>query len=89
MRITALDRKLLRDLGRLQMQAVAIALVVASGVALFLASVTTYRSLRLSETRYYSERRFADVWSRLARAPEGIVRDLAAIPGTGPSSYVS
>jgi hypothetical protein len=65
--IRALDRKLLRDLARLKTQAVAIALVVASGVASFVATVTTYRSLRVSEDRY-STRALGDDW---AGASEG------------------
>ncbi|HEU5261561.1 MAG TPA: ABC transporter permease [Gemmatimonadales bacterium] len=79
--IKALDRKLLRDLRRLRTQAVAIALVAASGVALFVATATTYRSLRLSQSRYYEGWRFAHVWVRLARAPDRILGDLAALPG--------
>ena len=75
----ALDRKLLRDLGRMKTQAVAIALVVASGTALFIGTATTSRALRLSEEKYYDDHRFAHVWSRLARAPESVVRRLAAI----------
>ena len=79
--IKALDRKLLRDLAQLRTQAIAIALVVASGVALFLGTGITYRSLQLSEARYYREQRFADVWAPFVRAPRGVLRDLAAIRG--------
>lgn len=77
----ALDRKLLRDLGRLKAQTAAIALVVASGITLFVGTATTSRALRLSELRYYDEHRFAHVWSGLAHAPERVVQQLAAIPG--------
>lgn len=77
----ALDRKLLRDLARMKTQAVAIALVVASGVAIFIATATAYRALVLSEARYYEQSRFAHVWVRLARAPDAILRDVAALPG--------
>jgi len=77
----ALDRKLLRDLARMKAQAVAIALVVASGVALFVATMTTYRSLRASEAVFYRQQRFAQVWSGLGRAPLSVARDLAALPG--------
>jgi putative ABC transport system permease protein len=79
--VRALDVKLFRDLARMKAQAIAIALVVASGVALFVAALTTYRSLRVSEHHYYASQRFADVWSSLARAPRPVARDLAAIPG--------
>src|SRR6266508_778169 len=77
----ALDRKLLRDLGRMQFQALAIALIVASGVALFVAMFTAYRSLRTSQHHFYTEQRFAQIWSSLGRAPRTIARELAAIPG--------
>jgi putative ABC transport system permease protein len=50
--IRALDRKLLRDLARMKTQALAIAMVVASGMALFVGTATTNRALRLSQERY-------------------------------------
>lgn len=77
----ALDRKLLRDLARLKVQVAAIALVVASGVALFVAMLSTYRSLRVSSDIYYREHRFAHVWADLSRAPRSVTRDVAVIPG--------
>jgi putative ABC transport system permease protein len=77
----ALDRKLLRDLGRMKMQVLAIALVVAAGVTLFLMMFTAYDAMRASEHHFYTEQRFAHVWSSLARAPRSVARDLAAIPG--------
>jgi putative ABC transport system permease protein len=77
----ALDRKLLRDLGRMRMQALAIALIVASGVALFIAMFTAYRSVRVSGQLFYTQQRFAHVWSSLAQAPRSLERELADIPG--------
>jgi putative ABC transport system permease protein len=77
----ALDQKVLRDLSRIKGQAFAIALVIASGVALFLGMVTTYRSLRLSEHHYYDQRRFAHVWAVMSRAPRSITREVAAVAG--------
>jgi putative ABC transport system permease protein len=43
--MSALDRKLFRDLGRMWAQALAIALVMACGVAVLVLSVGTYRSI--------------------------------------------
>jgi putative ABC transport system permease protein len=77
----ALDRKLLRDLVRMKGQAAAIALVVAAGVSLFIATVAAYRALRVSEHHYYTSQRFAQVWSSLARAPLSKLRELQAVPG--------
>jgi len=77
----ALDRKLVRDLARMKAQAIAIALVVASGVAVFVATMTTYRSLRASEAVFYRQQRFGQVWSGLGRAPLSVAHDIAALPG--------
>ncbi|HEU4727757.1 MAG TPA: ABC transporter permease [Kofleriaceae bacterium] len=77
----ALDRKLLRDLGRMKAQALAIALVVAAGVTLFIMMFTAYDAVRASEHHFYTEQRFAHVWSSIARAPRSAAHDLAAIPG--------
>jgi putative ABC transport system permease protein len=77
----ALDQKLLRDLARMKVQALAIAFVVGSGIALFVGTATTSRALRLSEERYYADQRFAQVWSRLSRAPASVIDRIAAIPG--------
>jgi putative ABC transport system permease protein len=77
----ALDRKLVRDLARLKMQAIAIGLVIAAGTAVFVGTAATARALRLSEERYYAEHRFAHVWTHLVRAPDAVLRDLSSIPG--------
>jgi len=77
----ALDRKLLRDIVRMKAQVAAIALVVASGVALFVATATAYRSLRTSERTYYTEQGFAHVWCQLARAPRAVARAIEALSG--------
>ena len=77
----ALDRKLVRDLTRLRMQAIAIALVVAAGTAAFIGTAATARALRLSQERDYADHRFAHVWTRLVRAPESLLPQLAGIPG--------
>ncbi|MBI2747391.1 MAG: ABC transporter permease [Burkholderiales bacterium] len=77
----ALDRKLLRDLRLMWSQAVTIALVVASGVAGFIATFSAYDALSWSREVYYTESRFADVFANLKRAPLALERQLAALPG--------
>lgn len=77
----ALDRKLLREFVRMKAQAAAVAFVLAAGVAIFVGMLATYRSLRVSEHHYYTEQRFAQVWSSLARAPSSVIQSIAAIPG--------
>jgi len=79
--VKALDRKLLRDLRLMWSQALTIALVVASGVAGFIATFSAYDGLSWSREVYYTESRFADVFASLKRAPLALERQLAALPG--------
>ena len=59
----ALDRKLLRDLRAMWSQVLTIALVVASGVAGFITTLSAVDSLALARDRFYAEARFADVFA--------------------------
>lgn len=76
-----LDRKLARDLWRLRAQVLAIALLVAVGVATFTGALSTYRSLFESQQRTYETYRFAHVFASLRRAPEAVAGRLEQIPG--------
>ncbi|MCM2252791.1 MAG: ABC transporter permease [Ramlibacter sp.] len=77
----ALDRKVLRDLRLLWSQALTIALVVASGIAGFVACLSAVDSLALARDRYYERDRFADVFATVKRAPDALARRLAGIDG--------
>lgn len=77
----ALDRKLLRDLARLKGPLVTITLVVGCGVAVFVGMQATAASLERSCARYYERYRFADVFTRVKRAPRVLLDELRAIPG--------
>ncbi|QEL26856.1 FtsX-like permease family protein (plasmid) [Bosea sp. F3-2] len=77
----ALDIKLLRDLGRLWAQALAIALVVAGGAATLILAVGSYRSLNETRTAYYERYHFADVFASVRRAPKTLVDQINEIPG--------
>lgn len=79
--IKALDRKLLRDLAGMWGQALAIALVIASGVSTFVMSLSTMDSLRFTQQSFYRDYRFADVFASLKRAPQSLARRIAEIPG--------
>jgi putative ABC transport system permease protein len=76
-----LDRKVLRDLRRMWAQALAIALVMASGVATFVLASGAYRSLEETRATYYQRYRFADVFAQVRRAPKSVVEQVQAIPG--------
>jgi putative ABC transport system permease protein len=77
----SLDRKLLRDLRLMWSQALTIALVVASGIAGFVTSLSAVDSLAAARDRFYSEGRFADVFAGIRRAPNTLVDTLRDVPG--------
>ena len=80
--MSMLDRKLLRDLGRMKGQVATIAVVIACGVAVIIAALSTYESLQWSQRHYYETARFAQVLNlTLKRAPAPLVQQLRAIPG--------
>jgi putative ABC transport system permease protein len=79
--VRALDRKLLRDLKRLWAQALAIAAVIAGGVATLLLAVGSHHSLDETRAAYYERYDFADVFAHVRRAPEFLIGDIARIPG--------
>src|SRR5512146_1864214 len=80
-RLRALDRKLLRDLRRIGVQAFAIAVLVGCAVAVFIGSAATWRAIARSQARYYETNRFAQVFAEVRRAPEPVAAELAALPG--------
>ncbi|MFM7447944.1 MAG: ABC transporter permease [Leptolyngbyaceae cyanobacterium] len=79
----SLDKKLVRDLGRLWGQLLAIALIVACGIASFVSMSGTYHSLKLTQAAYYDQYRFAQVFAQLKRAPLALTEAIRAIPGVG------
>ena len=76
-----LFKKLYRDIAHLRGQVIATALVVACGVASFVAMRSTYDSLLATQEEYYTEYRFGEVFAHLTRAPESIKPSLEKIPG--------
>ena len=79
--IAQLDRKLLRDLKRLKGQAIAVAVVMACGLAMMITTRSLITSLATARSNYYEAYRFADVFGSLKRAPNNLVERLAALPG--------
>ena len=76
-----LDIKLFRDLRHLWAQALAIALVIAGGVATLVLAVGSFRSLAETRTAYYERYQFADVFAVMRRAPKTLINQIAEIPG--------
>lgn len=79
--LTALDRKLLRDLWQMKTQVAAIVLVIASGIATFVMSLATLHSLAATQQSFYADYRFADVFASCKRAPAHLAERIASIPG--------
>jgi putative ABC transport system permease protein len=79
--VTALQRKLWRDLGQLRGQVIAIALVVIGGIGTMVMAQSNYGALADTRALYYAEYRFADVFARVARAPLTVLEAVRAIPG--------
>jgi putative ABC transport system permease protein len=77
----ALDKKLWRDLWQMKGQALAIVLVIMSGVSTFVMFISTMDSLNITRDRFYRDNSFADVFASLKRAPEDLKERIREIPG--------
>jgi putative ABC transport system permease protein len=76
-----LDIKLFRDLIRLWAQALAVALVMACGVATLILAVGVHRSLEETRATYYERYRFGDMFASAVRAPKSLAATIAEIDG--------
>jgi len=77
----AINRKLWREVWHIRGQALAIALILACGVAIFVMSLSTVESLQDTQETYYKNQHFADVFANLKRAPENVKLRIQNIPG--------
>ncbi|TNE74363.1 MAG: FtsX-like permease family protein [Gammaproteobacteria bacterium] len=73
--------KLRRELWQMRGQVLAIALVIAGGVAVCVMSLVNYSSLNATRSEYYDQYRFADVFAGLKRAPEHVAKRIKSLPG--------
>lgn len=76
-----LDRKLVRDLWAIKGQALAIAVVIGCGVGMYLMSKGMLASLADTRAAYYERYRFANIWAPVKRAPNGLLEQIAELPG--------
>ena len=79
--ISHLDRKLWRDLRRMKGQAIAVAVVMACGLAMMIMARSLIFSLETTRREYYEANRFADVFAHLKRAPLSTADRVKDIPG--------
>ena len=76
----AIDRKLVRELWGMRMQALAIAMVIVSGVSIFIMSLSTLDSLYETRESYYRDHHFAHVFTSLKRAPLSLLGRIEEFP---------
>ncbi len=76
-----LDKKLLRDLLRIWAQSLAVAMVMACGVATIILAVGASRSLEETRSAFYDRYRFGSVFASVVRAPDHLESRIKAIPG--------
>lgn len=79
--LTPLDLKLLRDLGRMKGQVVAVSLVMACGLAMMIMTRSLLMTLEQTRDAYYQSHRMADVFGTLKRAPLSLGERLLRVPG--------
>ncbi|MFN5530932.1 MAG: ABC transporter permease, partial [Planctomycetaceae bacterium] len=79
--LSALDRKLIRDIWQMRGQMVAIISVIACGVGTFVMSLTTQAALSSTQQAYYDRYRFADIFANLKQAPNTLIPRLGEIAG--------
>lgn len=62
-------------------QVLAISLVIAAAVSLYVMYLVTFQSLQLTQQNYYDQYRFAQIFATLKRAPLYIKNQISQIPG--------
>jgi len=77
----ALHRKLFRDLAHVRSQAIAIALVLAAGIAMYVAYYSTFDSLQRTRAAYYADYGFGDLFANAKRAPLSLAPRFLEIDG--------
>ena len=79
--ISPLDRKLLRDLGKMKGQVLAVSLVMACGLAMMIMTRSLIMTLETTRESYYQKFAMADIFATLKRAPLSVADRLATLPG--------
>jgi putative ABC transport system permease protein len=79
--ISPLDRKLLRDLGKMKGQVFAVSLVMACGLAMMIMTRSLIMTLETTRSTYYQKHAMADIFATLKRAPLSVAGQLTTLPG--------
>ncbi len=79
--ISPLDKKLLRDIGKMKGQVLAVSLVMACGLAMMIMTRSLILTLETARTTYYQKNAMADLFGSLIRAPLSVAEQLSKLPG--------
>lgn len=79
--MSALNRKLIRELRSLTGQVFAIGLIVAAGVMVLMVTINTLYSLQQAQQKFYHNYHFAEVFADVTRAPEHIAQRVQYFAG--------
>lgn len=79
--MTALDRKLIRDIQHSWHMLLAVSSIIAVGIGCFVGMMSAVTNLEHARSSYYSSCRLADFWIDLKKIPTEDIKRLAAIPG--------
>ncbi|MES2475532.1 MAG: FtsX-like permease family protein [Verrucomicrobiota bacterium] len=79
--LAPLDRKLLRDIGKMKGQVVAVSLVMACGLAMMIMTRSLILTLESTRGAYYQQFAMADIFATLKRAPLSVGEQIADLPG--------
>lgn len=79
--MSVLTKKLLRTIRHTRGPFLAVVAVVMAGISLYVAMATSYYNLSRSQTDFYRTYFFADYYFHVVKAPEQVVKQIAAIPG--------
>ncbi|MFB5651248.1 ABC transporter permease [Leptospira wolffii] len=83
--VKTLDKKVWREFVSLRSQGITIILVVASGIAVYLTSLSAYDSLKKARDSYYADYSLAQGFVSLNKAPRSVLSQVSQISGI---SYV-
>lgn len=79
--VKTLHRKVLREFAHVRGQVLAIALVMIGGIGTMVMALTNYNALSQTRALFYSEFRFAEVFSQVKRAPLPLIEAVRAVAG--------
>lgn len=80
-KLGALNKKLVRELGHLKTQVFSISVVMAIGISMLFGFSSTYKSLEKSRDDFYQSSGFSNVFLNAKKAPDLLAKQLESIKG--------